>query len=68
MKSVKHPDYIMAWDVFSGAEGAGRLYFLPKNVTMHASNYLEVLKEHMLPFFEKHEGVMFIHDSAICLA
>ena len=64
VKTVKHPDSVMVWGSFSGSRGRGGLYFLPKNVTMKGSNYLEVLKEHMLPFWRIHESNHFMHDGA----
>ena len=64
VKTVKHPDSVMVWGAFSGNKGRGGLYFLPKNVTMRGTNYLEVLKQHMLPFWEIHRCEFFMHDGA----
>lgn len=64
VKTVKHPDSVMVWGAFSGNKGRGGLYFLPKNVTMRGTNYLEVLRDHMLPFWEIHESSYFMHDGA----
>ena len=50
----KHPESVMAWGAFSGNKGRGGLYFLPKNVTMRGDNYLRVLDQHMLPFWDIH--------------
>lgn len=52
VKTVKHPDSVMVWGAFSGNMGRGGLYFLPKNVTMKGSNYIKVLEEHLLPFWD----------------
>lgn len=40
------------------------LYFLPKNETMKASNYINVLDEHLLMFFHIHQCDYFMHDGA----
>ncbi|KAG7158960.1 Transposable element Tcb2 transposase-like 3 [Homarus americanus] len=42
----------------------GGLYFLPKNVTMKGTNYIEVLRDHMLPFWPIHQCHHFMHDGA----
>ena len=47
VKTVKHPAIVMVWGAFSGTKGRGCLYFLPKDVTMKASNYVNVLEEHL---------------------
>ncbi|KAG7160129.1 Gastrula zinc finger protein XlCGF57.1-like 4 [Homarus americanus] len=64
VKTVKHPDIVMVWGAFSGCEGRGDLYFLPKNVTMKGTNYIEVLRDHMLPFWPIHQCHKFMHDGA----
>ena len=58
VKTVKHLDGVMVWDAFSGTHGRGGLYFLPKNVTMRGSNYLQVLQNHLLPFWGIHQRMM----------
>ena len=63
VKTVKHPDSVMVWGAISGSGRAG-LYFLPKNVTMKGSNYLEVLQDHMLDFWDIHDCNFFMHDGA----
>ena len=50
IKTVKHPKSVMMRGVFSGDNGRGGLYFLPKNVTMREEGYLRVFDHHMLPF------------------
>jgi len=40
------------------------LYFLPKNVTMRGSNYINVLKEHLLAFWRIHQCDHVMHDGA----
>lgn len=66
-KTVKHPASVMVWGIFSGENGAGDLFFLPKNTTMRAENYLDVLKDHMHHFFDTHQpGGVFMHDGAPC--
>ena len=65
IKTVKHPDSMMVWTVWgalSGNKGRGGLYFLPKNVTMRGNNYLGVLDQHMLPFWEIHQCNHFMQD------
>ena len=64
VKTVKHPDSVMVWGAFSGNHGRGGLYFLPKNVTMRGANYLEVLEQHMVPFWHIHQCHHFMHDGA----
>lgn len=64
IKTVKHPDSVMVWGCFSGAKGRGGLYFLPKNVTMKASNYIEVLREHLLDMWDIHGCEFFMQDGA----
>ena len=63
-KTVKHPDSVMVWGAFSGNCGRAGLYFLPKNVTMWGSNYIEVLQGHLLNFWHIHECHHFMHDGA----
>ena len=50
IKTVKHTKSVMVRGAFSGDKGRGRLYFLPKNVTMKRDSYLSVLDHHMLLF------------------
>ena len=64
VKTVKHSDGVMVWGAFSGTHGRGGLYFLPKNVTMRGSNYLQVLQNHLLPFWGIHQPTHFMHDGA----
>ena len=64
VKTVKHPESVMVWGCFSGEKGRGGLYFLPKNVTMKGSNYIDVLKNHLIPFFNIHGCDVFMHDGA----
>ena len=54
----------MVWGAFSGTHGRDGLYFLPKNVTMRGSNYLQVLQNHLLPFLGIHEPTHFTLDGA----
>ncbi|MPC68901.1 hypothetical protein E2C01_063112 [Portunus trituberculatus] len=50
VKMVKHPECVMVLGAFTGHKGSVGIYFLPKNMTMKATNYIEVLEEHMLTF------------------
>ena len=43
IKTVKHPKSVMVWGDFSGDKVRGRLYFIPKKVTMRGNSYLRVL-------------------------
>ena len=49
---------------FNGKGGCGGLYFLPPNVTMRGSNYVDVLRDHMFTFFDMHPCSFFKHDGA----
>ena len=64
IKTVKHPESVMVWGAFSGNKGRGGLYFLPKNVTMRGDNYLRVLDQHMLLFWDIHQCNHFMQDGA----
>ena len=64
VKTVKHPASVMVWDAFSGNMGPAVLYFLSKNVTMKGSNYIHILKDHMLAFWRIHQCDLFMHDGA----
>ena len=64
VKTVKHPASVMVWNAFSGNMGRAGLYFLPKNVTIKGSNYIHVLKDHMLVFWGIHQCDHFMHDRA----
>ena len=63
IKTVKHPKSIMVWGDFSGDNGRGGLYFIPKNVTMTGDSYLRVLDHHMLPFWDIRRCNHFMQDS-----
>lgn len=41
IKTAKHPDSVVVWVAFSGNKGKGDV--LPKNLTMKANNYVNVL-------------------------
>ena len=44
--TIKHPDSVMLWGIFSGDKERGGLYFLLKNEKMKADLYVKVLEEH----------------------
>ena len=44
VKTMKHPVSVMVWGAFSGNLGRVGLYFLPKNVTIKGSIYINILK------------------------
>ena len=54
----------MMWGDFSRNMGRAGLYFLPKNMTMKGSNYIHVLKHHMLAFLRVHQCDHFMYDGA----
>ena len=64
IKTVQHSDNVMIWGAFSGTDGRGGLHFLPRNVAMRGSNYLQVLKDHLLPFWGIHQPTHFMQDGA----
>ena len=66
VKTVKHPSYVMIWGCFSGSGGRGGLFFLPKSTTMKSDNYIEVLRDHLLPFREILNMQIFMQDGAPC--
>lgn len=66
VKTVKFPASVMVWGCFSGEKGTGGIYFLDKNVNMNANLYVDVLKDHMLPFYVTHDSAFFLHDGAPC--
>jgi hypothetical protein len=68
VKMVKHPDSVMVWGCFSGVVGHGGLYFLPKNVTINAERYEDVLENHLLQFMAIHGATNFLQDGAPCHA
>ena len=37
---------------------------MPKNVTMKGNNYVNVLKDHLIPFMDIHQCHTFMHDGA----
>ena len=63
--TVKHPPSVMVWGCFS-SQGRGGLYFLPKNQTMNATCYIDVLDSHLLPLMKIHGCITFQQDSAPC--
>lgn len=65
-KTVKHSDSVMVWGCFSGAKGRGTLFFLPKNKTMNAEQYILCLEEKLLNAYAIHEADFFMQDKAPC--
>ena len=63
--TVKHASYWMVWGSFA-ATGRGNLYFLPKDRTMNAAQYLEVLKDCLAPMMSVRRCTIFQHDGAPC--
>lgn len=66
VKTVKHSASLMIWGCFSGRVGRGGLFFLPKNVTMTAVRYKDVLDNHLLRFMRIHRCSHFLQDGAPC--
>ncbi|CAF3465208.1 unnamed protein product [Rotaria socialis] len=65
-KTVKHSQHVMVWGCFSGFLERGRIYFLPKNVTMNSDKYITCLEEKLLETYLIHESEMFMQDKAPC--
>ena len=64
--TTKHPDYVMVWGCFT-YHGVGRLVFLPRNVTMNAQRYLElIVYEHLPDCMEQCHASVFMQDGAPC--
>ena len=66
VKMVKHPASVMVWGCFDGSVGRGRLFFLPKKVTMNKERYVAMLEEKMLPIFRARGNTFFQQDKAPC--
>ena len=64
VNTVKYPESVMVWGVFSGNNGRWGIFFLCKNITLTGANYLEVLEQHMLPIWDIHKCHPFMHDGA----
>jgi transposase len=65
-KTVKHAPSVMVWGSFS-ATGRCGLYFLPKNQTMTAAVYTEMLEsKHQAGCLMGHGTTVFQQDSAPC--
>ena len=56
----------MVWVCFSGANGRGGLFFLPKVKTMCKEQYMEVLREKMTPRYHHPAITHFLQDGAPC--
>lgn len=64
--TVKHPDSVMIWGCFSGEQGCGGFYVLPKNKTMNSEVYIQVLESHLVNIFDQHGCDFFQQDNAPC--
>lgn len=49
--NIKHPDSVMMWGALSEKKGKEGLYLIPKNVTIKASDYVNVLQKHLFNFW-----------------
>lgn len=61
--TVKKYESVMIWGCF-GASGRGRLYFLPRNETINAAKYIEILTSKMLPARQFLRTPIFQQDNA----
>ena len=66
VKTVKHPAQVMVWGCFTGANGRGGLYFLPKGEMMNGDTYKKVLEDHLLHYMTSFRASHFLHDGAPC--
>ena len=64
VKTTKHPGSVMVWGASSGNLGRPGLYFVPKNVTMRGSIYIDILKEHLCIFWRIYQYDYFIDDGS----
>ena len=59
-RTVKHTVHVMVWGCFSGKQGRGTLYFLPKNETMNSERYIRYLEQKLLDPIEIHQSTFFM--------
>ena len=64
VKTTKQSDSVMVLGNFRENLGRAGLYFLPKNVTIKGSIYINLLKEHLCTFWRSYQCDYFIHDDA----
>lgn len=64
VKTGKFSAGVMVWASYSGEKGVGGLYFLDKNMNMDSTLYVNVLNDHMFPFYESHDSAHFLQDDA----
>ena len=64
-KTVKFPPSLMVWGFFS-SRGKGDICILPRNETVNAKKYLELLKLHLVKSLKSHKCKYFQHDKASC--
>ena len=65
VKTVKHSASVMVWGCFSSV-GRGGLFFLPAKTTMNGPRYVDVLREHLFLFMDRHHSTHFLQDGAPC--
>lgn len=63
--TMKHPDSLMVWGAF-GYHGVGPLVILPKNVTMNAERYLDLIKLNLHGCLTECRADIFMQDGAPC--
>ena len=66
VSTVKHPVSVMIWCCFSGAVCSGGLYFLPKNFTLNADRYINVLEDYLTVMMGIPGCITFMQDNAPC--
>ena len=64
VETSKHPGSVMVWRAYNGNLGRVGLYFVPKNVTIKESIYIDFLKEHLSTFWRIYQCNHFIHDGS----
>ena len=63
VSTVKAPSSVMVWGSISGY-GRGALWIMPKNTTITAKVYLEILQDRLLTHMCIHNATHFQHDGA----
>ena len=65
IKTVRYPPQRMVWGFFS-YRGKGHLCILPRNETLPAKKYKDLLKEHLVKGLRSHRCRYYQHDGASC--
>lgn len=67
LPTVKKYESIMIWGCF-GNRGRGRLFIVPKGVTINAVRYIDILRDRLLAAMDALGTGVFQHDNAPCHA